>query len=172
MQYLIGLGHRRIGFIAGRPEIGSAGRRLQGYKDALVNAGIELDEELIAPGDFTQETARKCTRQLLALDNPPTAIFASNDQSAFGVFEVAEELGMRIPEDLSIVGFDNISEAKYLGLTTVDQFLAEMGYVAVQMLIKLINGEPLGLEIHKMQTKLIERSSCQKLIRIPSNIPG
>jgi LacI family transcriptional regulator len=165
MEYLVGLGHRRIGFISGRQEIGSAGRRLKGYQDALINAGIELDEELIVTGDFTQKTARKCTRQLLALQNPPTAIFASNDQSAFGVFEAAEELGIHIPTDLSVVGFDNISEAKYLGLTTVDQFLAEMGYAAVQMLIKLISGEPLELEIHKMQTKLVIRNSCQKLIQ-------
>jgi LacI family transcriptional regulator len=172
MQYLIGLGHRRIGFISGRREIGSAERRLKGYQDALVNAGIELDEELITPGDFTQKTARKYTRQLLALDNPPTAIFAANDQSAIGVFEVAEELGLRIPDDLSIVGFDNISEAKYLGLTTVDQFLADMGYVAVQMLIKLINGESLELEIHKMPTKLVERTSCKKLIQTPKVMAG
>ncbi len=172
MEYLIGLGHRRIGFICGRPEIGSAQRRLKGYCDALANAGIELDKELIADGDFTQKTARKCARQLLALANPPTAIFAANDQSAIGVFEAAEELGVLIPADLSVVGFDNISEAKYLGLTTVDQFLADMGYVAVQMLIKLINGESLELEIHKMQTKLVVRTSCQKLIRTPSYITG
>jgi LacI family transcriptional regulator len=172
MQYLIGLGHRRIGFIGGRQEVGSAERRLKGYRDALLNAGIELDEKLITFGDFTQKTARKCTRQLLDLENPPTAIFAANDQSAIGVFEVAEELGVPIPADLSVVGFDNISEAKHLGLTTVDQFLADMGYVAVQMLIKLIDGESLELEIHKMQTKLVERTSCQKLIRMPSNIPG
>lgn len=165
MEYLIGLGHRRIGFISGLPEVGSAQRRLKGYRDALANAGIEVDEELITDGDFTQKTARKCARQLLALNTPPTAIFAANDQSAIGVFDVAEELGLRIPEDLSVVGFDNISEAKYLGLTTVDQFLADMGYVAVQMLIKLINGEPLELEIHKMQTKLVVRSSCQKLLQ-------
>jgi len=171
MQYLIGLGHRRIGFISGRPDIGSAGRRLKGYRDALVNAGIELDEELVTPGDFTQKTAHKYTHQLLTLDNPPTAIFAANDQSAIGVFQAAEELGVPIPDKLSVVGFDNISEARYLGLTTVDQFLADMGYVAVQMLIKLINGEPLGLEIHKMQTKLVERTSCQELIRMPNNIP-
>ena len=172
MQYLIGLGHRRIGFIGGRQEVGSAERRLKGYRDALSNAGIELDDGLITFGDFTQKTARKCTRQLLALDNPPTAIFAANDQSAIGVFEVAEELGMHIPADLSIVGFDNISEAKHMGLTTVDQFLSEMGYIAVQMLIQLINGESLELEIHKMQTKLVERDSCQKLILMPSAISG
>jgi LacI family transcriptional regulator len=165
MEYLISLGHRRIGFISGRPEIGSAGRRLKGYQDALINAGIELDKELIVPGDFTQKTARKYTRELLALANPPTAIFAANDQSAIGVFEVAEELGVRIPNDLSVVGFDNISEAKYMGLTTIDQFLAEMGCVAVQMLIKLIKGESLELEIHKMQIKLIERTSCKKILQ-------
>jgi LacI family transcriptional regulator len=165
MEYLIGLGHRRIGFISGRQDVGSAGRRLKGYQDALANAGIELDEELITPGDFTQKIGYKYAHQLLALSNPPTAIFAANDQSAIGVFEAAEELGIRIPTDLSVVGFDNISEAKYLGLTTVDQFLADMGYVAVQMLIKLINSESLELEVHKMQTKLVERTSCQKLVQ-------
>jgi LacI family transcriptional regulator len=165
MNYLIGLGHRRIGFISGRPEIGSAGRRLQGYQDALTNAGIELDEKLVADGDFTQKTGRKCTRELLALSNPPTAIFAANDQSAIGVFEAAEELGVHIPGDLSVVGFDNISEAKYLGLTTINQFLEEMGFVAVQMLIKLIGGASLELEVHKMQTKLIERSSCSQILQ-------
>lgn len=166
MEYLIGLGHRRIGFISGAQDVGSAVRRLKGYQDALANAGVELDEELITPGDFTQKTAYKYARQLLTLSNPPTAIFAVNDQSAIGAFQAAEELGIHIPSDLSVVGFDNISEAKYLGLTTVDQFLADMGYVAVQMLIKLINGESLELEIQKMQTKLVERTSCQKLIRM------
>lgn len=165
MEYFLELGHRRIGFISGRHGIGSSQRRLEGYQDALMNAGIELDAELIANGDFTQKTAYKCARQLLALENPPTAIFAANDQSAIGVYQAAEELGISIPADLSVIGFDNISEAKYLGLTTVDQFLSEMGYVAVQMLIKLINGELLELEIHKMQTKLVKRTSCQKLIQ-------
>jgi len=163
MNYLLELGHRRIGFICGRPEIGSAGRRLNGYKDALVTAGIEVDDALIVPGDFTTATGQKCATQLLSLNNPPTAIFAANDQSAIGVYQATEELGLRIPEDLSVVGFDNISEAKYLGLTTIDQCLSKMGYVAIQMLIRLIHDEPLGEEIHKMQTKLVVRSSCQAL---------
>jgi len=160
MEYLISLGHTRIGFIGGRPEIGSAGRRLQGYQDALLKAGIELDVTLIAPGDFSTETGHARAVQLLSLDNPPTAIFAANDQSAIGVFQAAEELELRIPDDLSVVGFDNVSEAKYLGLTTVDQSLAEMGYIATQMLIKLVNKESLSEQIHKMPTKLVERSSC------------
>lgn len=165
MEYLIELGHRRIGFICGRPEVGTAQRRLKGYRDALANHGIEVDENLIMDGDFTQKTACKSARQLLTMDNPPTAIFAVNDQSALGVYQVAEELGLHIPSDLSVVGFDNISEAKHLGLTTVDQFLFDMGYTAVQMLIKLINGETLEFEIHKMPTKLVVRSSCEKLIQ-------
>lgn len=163
MEYLLSLGHRRIGFISGRPEIASAQRRLKGYRDALENAGLEIDNDLIVPGDFIQPTAYQSTRQLLSMKNPPTAIFAANDQSAMGAYQAANELGVRIPDDLSVVGFDNISEAKYMGLTTIDQFLDEMGYVAVQMLIKLINHEPLEEEVHKMQTKLIVRASCRKL---------
>jgi LacI family transcriptional regulator len=163
MEHLIGMGHRRIGFISGRPEIASAERRLKGYRDALDKAGIEISDELIMPGDFTQKAGYKYTHQLLTMAKPPTAIFASNDQTAIGVFQAAEELGIRIPFDLSVVGFDNIQEAKYLGLTTVDQLLEDMGYIAIQMLIKLINNEPLDEEVHKMPTKLIVRNSCQKL---------
>jgi len=162
-NYLLRLGHQRVGFICGRPEIGSAIQRLNGYQDALKNAGILPDDAMIVQGDFSTPTGQKCALQLLSLDDPPTAIFAANDQSAIGVFQAAEKLGRRIPDDLSVVGFDNISEAKYLGLTTIDQFLADMGYIAIQMLIKLINHEPLGKQIHMMQTKLVERNSCRAL---------
>ncbi len=163
MEYLLSLGHKRIGFICGRPEIGSAVRRLQGYKDTLTKAGIEIDEKLIIGGDFTTKTGQLCALELMKLDNPPTAIFAANDQSAIGVFQAAEEMGLRIPEDLSVIGFDNISEAKYLGLTTVDQFLSEMGYIATQMLIKMVRDEGLEAHVHKMPTKLIKRTSCRAL---------
>jgi DNA-binding LacI/PurR family transcriptional regulator len=77
-----------------------------------------------------------------------------------GVFQVAQELRLRIPEDLSVVGFDNIMESKYMRLTTVDQFIYEMGFVATQMLIKLINGETLDSQTYKMQTQLVVRNSC------------
>jgi len=162
-NYLLSLGHRRIAFIGGRPEIASAGRRLKGYQDALQGAGIELNDALIVPGDFSTATGRQRALHLLSLEDQPTAIFASNDQSAIGVFQAAEELGLSIPDDLSVVGFDNIAEAKYLGLTTIDQFLADMGYVAMQMLLKLINNEALDEPIHKMPTKLVIRSSCRAL---------
>ena len=78
-----------------------------------------------------------------------------------GVFQVAQELGLRIPEHLSVVGFDNILESKYMQLTTVDQFIYEMGFVATQMLIKLINGETLDSQTYKMQTRLVIRNSCE-----------
>ncbi len=166
IKYLVKLGHQRIGFICGRPEIGSAQRRLKGYKDALKEAGIEIDESLIAPGDFTTKSGYTSAMELLKSKSPPTAIFAANDQSALGVFQAAEEMGLRIPEDLSVVGFDNISEAKYVGLTTVDQFLSEMGYIATQMLIKMVNHEPLDVQVHKMPTRLVERTSCQALVKV------
>lgn len=164
MEYLLSLGHRHIGFICGRPEIGSAERRLKGYKDALKKAGIKIDERLIAhEGDFSTKTGRLCALQLLELDEPPTAIFAANDQSAIGVLEVADEMGVRVPDDLSVVGFDNISEAKYFNLTTVDQFLSEMGYIATQMLIKMVNKEALDVHVHKVPTQLVKRGSCRAL---------
>jgi DNA-binding LacI/PurR family transcriptional regulator len=82
-----------------------------------------------------------------------------------GVFQVAEQMELRIPEGLSVIGFDNIMESKYLRLTTVDQFISEMGFVATQMLIKLINGEPLDSQVYRMQTQLIIRNSCQAPIK-------
>ena len=162
MQYLFGLGHRRIGFIGGRAELESANRRLSGYHDALQKAGIPIADELIASGDYTTETGIESGRKLLELEDRPTAIFASNDQMAMGVYQVAEEMGLRIPDDLSLVGFDNIPESKYLGLTTVDQFISEMGYTATQMLIKIINDIPLEDQTFKIQTQLVVRNSCRE----------
>jgi len=163
MEYLLDLGHKRIGFISGRVELESSNRRLMGYRDVLEHAGISIDEKLIVSGDYTTETGAKGTQELLSLDSPPTAIFASNDQAAMGVFQIVKERGMKVPEDLSIVGFDNISESEYIGLTTVDQHISEMGFVATQMLMKLINNEPVEELTHRMQTRLIIRTSCQAL---------
>lgn len=162
MEYLIGLGHTRIGYVGGRAELESASRRLKGYREALEKAGIRIDESLIASGDYTTETGISGARQLLALEKPPTAIFSSNDQMAMGVYQVAQEMGIRIPDDLSVIGFDNITESKYMDLTTVDQFISEMGYVATQILIKLINGETLEDQTYRMQTSLVVRNSCRE----------
>ena len=163
MDYLLSLGHRRIAYIDGRKGLESTNRRLLGYRDALKNAGIPIEEDLIIPGDYTTDAGIVAARHLLSLTDRPTAIFASNDQTAMGVLQVAEEMGLRIPEDFSLIGFDNIPESRYLGLTTVDQFVLEMGYVATQMLIKIIEGIPLEDQTYKMQTQLVIRNSCRKI---------
>ncbi len=165
MTYLIELGHRRIGFIGGRPDLQSANRRLEGYQDSLRQAGIGIDPDLILPGDFTLEIGLVCAHKLLDLPDRPTAIFAANDQSAFGVYQAAQEAGLRIPEDLSVVGFDNIPEAAYTTpkLTTVDQSIREMGYVATKMVVMLVEGETLESNLYNIPTRLVIRESCRPL---------
>jgi len=175
MNYLTGLGHRRIGFITGRLDLMSACHRLLGYQDGLAAAGIPLDDELIQIGDYTTETALASCRKLLTLSDPPTAIFASNDMSAVGVYQAAQEAGVRIPEDLSVVGFDNLPESTYLNpaLTTIDQFVEEMGSIAIEMVVKLVKGEILESNLHKIPTQLVVRDSCASVKeRIQDKPPG
>ncbi|MFN2297285.1 MAG: LacI family DNA-binding transcriptional regulator [Anaerolineales bacterium] len=168
MRYLTGLSHRRIGHISGRMELASAKQRLQGYRDGLAEAGIPLREEWIQTGDYTADTAAACTRRLLALPEPPTAIFAANDMSAMGVYQVAGELGLRIPDDLSVIGFDNIYESAYLKppLTTIDQFIEKMGVMATEMLATMVKGETLPKNpagdspLYRHPTRLVIRDSC------------
>jgi len=176
MNYLTGLGHRRIGHIAGEMKLVSANQRLQGYKDGLAAAGIPLNEDLIEMGDYTTETALICARKLLSLPDRPTAIFAANDMSATGVYQAARELGLRIPEDLSVIGFDNLREAAYLNppLTTIDQFVEKMGTMATEMLVKLVKGESLPINpaeeghLYKIPTQLVIRDSCAS---VPCPLP-
>jgi LacI family transcriptional regulator len=141
-EHLIGLGHRRIGFLAGRPDLESARQREQGYRDALAAAGIPVDPQLIRVGDYELEMSEEPARQLLALDDRPTAIFAANDLSAIQTMHVARSLGLAIPDDVSVVGFDNIPESALMAppLTTIDQSIQEMGRRAVELLIGLIDG--------------------------------
>jgi len=162
VEYLISLGHRRIGFISGRSELQSAVRRLQGYKDGLARAGIPLDPDLIQTGDYTRQTGFTCAQRLLNLSNPPTAIFASNDQSATGAIKAIYEAGLSVPDDVSVVGFDNVPEVAYThpGLTTVDQSIDKMGYIATEILISLIEGDSPESDLYKVPTRLIVRDSC------------
>lgn len=167
MDYLIGLGHRRIGYIGGRNDLQSSIRRQQGYLDSLQNAGIEVDTALIKEGgDFTTAGGYELGQQLIALPNRPTAIFAANDQSAFGVIKAAYDAGLKIPNDLSVMGFDNIPESAYFlpeGLTTVDQHIQNMGLIATSMLNTLITGEDLDQKITKIPTQLMIRGSCRTI---------
>ncbi len=113
------------------------------------------------PGDYTADTGYEQATVLLSLDEQPTAIFAANDQSALGVLRAAEALDVRVPDDLSVVGYDNIPDAGYLGLTTVDQHIRQMGYVGTQMLFTLIRGQELESPTYKVVSELIIRGSCK-----------
>ncbi len=162
MQYLTSLGHRRIAHITGRLDLISAHQRLQGYKDGLAAAGIPQDENLISIGDYTIETAVHRARSLLTRADRPTAIFAANDMTAMGVYQVAGELGLCIPGDVSVVGFDNLQEASYMDppLTTIDQFIEDMGTAATEMIVKLVGEDPSVETMRVFQTQLILRHSC------------
>jgi LacI family transcriptional regulator len=164
-RYLIELGHRRIGVITGVMDLGCAVDRLDGYRAALAEFGIPEDPALISYGDFFRPAGFAGARALLSLPDPPTAIFASNDEMAFGVMDAARDHGLRIPDDLSIVGFDDIPQADmvYPGLTTVRQPLEQMGRVATQMLLRLIGDPAAPADRVELPTELIFRHSCQRI---------
>lgn len=164
-RYLTELGHRRIGFITGDMALGCARDRLAGYQQALTDAGIPIDPELIREGDFMQPRGFECANELLDLSSPPTAIFASNDVSAFGAMEAVRHHGLCIPDDVSILGFDDIPQAAqmYPSLTTIRQPLAEMGRAATQLLFTYINEPDAPIKRLELPTELIVRRSCQPL---------
>ena len=162
-EYLIRLGHRRIGFIAGRPDLESARLRERGYRQALDNAGMVFDPDLIRVGGYTREATEGPARELLESAEPPTAIFAANDVSALATIDVARTVGMSVPDDLSVIGFDNIPESALSDppLTTIDQSIQEMGYVATRLLVDHI-ADPFLEPVHKtLPTELVVRRSCQ-----------
>jgi LacI family transcriptional regulator len=141
-QHLIELGHRRIAHIRGRTDLVSAQLREQGYREALVAAGIPFDPELVRVGGYRAAETTDAARELLSRSDRPTAVFAANDLSAIRVLEIARDLGLRVPEDLSVVGFDNVPEAANAvpALTTVAQPLHQMGAEAVRLLLGLLAG--------------------------------
>lgn len=162
-RYLLELGHRRIGFITGDMTMGCARDRLVGYQQALRDADLPADPTLIREGDFLRPRAFTCANELLDLEQPPTAIFASNDVSAFGAIEAIRNRGLRVPDDISVMGFDDIPQAAQVhpGLTTVRQPLAEMGRAAVQLLFTYIKEPDAGVKRIELPTTLSIRQSCQ-----------
>nr|WP_247878658.1 LacI family DNA-binding transcriptional regulator [Niveispirillum sp. SYP-B3756] len=135
-QYLLNLGHRRIAFISGRLNLGSAERRLQAFRDVMSGAGL-FDPALVRNGDYTRESGRIAGAELLALEDRPTAIFAGNDSMAIGVMTVAQEKGVSVPKDLSVAGIDDIPLASSVWptLTTVSQPMVAMGAAAATYLV-------------------------------------
>ncbi|MER5741051.1 MULTISPECIES: LacI family DNA-binding transcriptional regulator [unclassified Streptomyces] len=160
-EHLLELGHRRIATIGGRREMLCSQARIDGYRAALERAGVEVDRDLIRFGDFQHEGGFRCARELLALPEPPTAVFAGSDQQAMGVYEAARQGGLRIPQDLSVVGFDDLPMCDWLSppLTTVRQPLEEMGRVAARTLFQLLDGQPLVSPRMELSTELKVRLS-------------
>jgi LacI family transcriptional regulator len=160
-QHLLDLGHRRIGLIEGPPGAMVAIARLHGYHAALSQAGLTSDPALMIAGPFSFDTGFTAALRLLRRDPRPTALFASNDSQALGAIEAARTLGLRVPEDVSVVGFDDISAAQSSAppLTTVRQPFAEMGRVAMRRLLRLIAGEELASPRIELATTLIIRKS-------------
>lgn len=164
-EYLISLGHRRIGHLSGRPDLRSAELREEGYRQALERAGISFDPSLVKVGGYNPETAREPAREMLTMAHPPTAIFAANDLSAIETMNVAASLGMTVPDDVSIIGFDNIPESALAqpALTTIDHSIQDQGYEAARMLMRLI-AEPDSTRTDvRLPTKLVIRQSCREL---------
>lgn len=160
-DHLISCGHTRIAAIGGPSEYLCSRARLDGYRSALERAGLRYDPALIRHGNFRHEGGFACGGELLDSDDRPTAIFAGSDEQALGVYEAARQRGLRIPQDLSVVGFDDLPMDRWVSppLTTVRQPLAEMGRVAADMLGTLIEGLPLATRRVELATELVVRAS-------------
>ncbi|WP_434994985.1 LacI family DNA-binding transcriptional regulator [Arthrobacter sp. Ld5] len=164
-EHLLQHNHRRIAFVAGRPGLWCSRARLDGYRAGLDAAGIAFDPALVVGGDFDYASGFSAGTELLALADRPTAVFAASDQMALGVYEAARQQGLRIPDDLSVVGFDDLPEAGWASppLTTVRQPLSEMGSLAARTLVRLVRGQSVESPRIELSTRLIQRASVRAL---------
>ncbi|ONK11664.1 LacI family DNA-binding transcriptional regulator [Streptomyces sp. MP131-18] len=160
-RHLLGLGHRRIGVLTGPKGSLAARARLDGHRAAMDTAGLPVDPALVRTGDFRAEDGLAHTRELLRLPEPPTAVFACNDAQALGAYRAAARAGLRIPDDLSVVGFDDLPQAQWTTppLTTVRQPLTEMAATAATMVVTLAGGDALPQTRVELATELVVRES-------------
>ncbi|MDY7080348.1 MAG: LacI family DNA-binding transcriptional regulator [Chloroflexota bacterium] len=163
VEHLVGLGHQRIGIITNAPLAYTAARdRLTGYRQALQEVGVSFDESLVRCGDFREESGRVAMKGLLELPKPPTAVFVASDLVAFGALVAIKERALTIPDDVAVVGFDDVQLAHYVDppLTTVRLPAYELGYRAAILLTDLIGSEPVEEREILLQTELVVRQSC------------
>ncbi|NRF65766.1 LacI family DNA-binding transcriptional regulator [Aquincola sp. S2] len=162
-EHLLSLGHRRIAFIAGDPVHPDANERLRGYRSALQAAGVRFKSSLVLQGSFIEESGRAAVQRLLASGEAFSAIFAANDQMAFGAALALYEEGLRVPDDVSVVGFDDLAGATHSipPLTTIQQSGLEMGRLAAASLLELLAGELPKAQLPKPQ--LIVRASTRPI---------
>ncbi|MFG1806216.1 LacI family DNA-binding transcriptional regulator [Streptomyces sp. NPDC049040] len=160
-RHLLDLGHTRIGVLGGPAGMMCSRARIDGYRAALETAGVRYDPDLVVSGNFHHEAGYAAGLELLRRPHPPTAVFTGNDLQALGLYEAARELGLSIPRDLSVVGFDDLPLATWISppLTTVRQPLTEMAEAAARLVLDLSRGrEPSTLRVD-LATRLVERSS-------------
>lgn len=160
-RHLLELGHRRIGVITGPDDMMCSRARVSGYRAALDEVGIQFDRALVVPGAFHYSDGVEGGERLLRVADPATAIFAGSDLQAFGVYEAARSMGLSVPEDLSIVGYDDIPSARWMGpaLTTVRQPLAEMAEQATRLVLALRDDPGRGAVRLDLATNLVVRGS-------------
>jgi LacI family transcriptional regulator len=165
-QHLLELGHRRIAYLGGKPSACNRAR-LQGYRGAMDAAGVRVPKNYVREGNFEYRDGLREGAALLELAQPPTAIFAANDEMALGILEAARTRGIRVPDDLSVVGFDDTEVARVSSppLTSVAQPLRRMGAVALRFALRLGAGEPVDSPQVELATELIVRDSTAPLAR-------
>lgn len=163
-KYLIDLGHTDIAHVTGEENQLSSVDRLKGYKKALIDSKIKVKSKFIVKGNYTLDGGYKATKKLLA-KNIPSAIFLSSDSMALGAMQAIDEKGLKVPEDISIIGFDDIEMAKYLNpaLTTIRLDLLEMAAIAVKSLISSIEGSSNFSACYVVPVSLILRETCSKI---------
>lgn len=162
VQALIEQGHRRIAMISGTLQDPSTGyARFQGYKEALEEAGLKVDDELVRIGNYRYESGSETARYFLELDQRPTAIFAANDEMAIGAIHAIQDAGLKVPDDISVIGLDNTRMASMVRpqLTTVAQPMYDIGAVSMRLLTKLMNKETVQNERVILKHELIARQS-------------
>jgi DNA-binding LacI/PurR family transcriptional regulator len=167
-EHLVGLGHTNIGVIGGTTTLLYSQARVDGFRAALTEKGIPLDPDMVLSADYDYEEARQGALALLQRRERPTAIFAGSDIMALGVYEAAAELGLRIPDDLSVIGFDDVPEATWATprMTTIRQPIHEMGAAALRMLLRLDQddtpGPSSGAPREELATELVIRESTSR----------
>lgn len=163
-EYLISLGHKRIGFLSGPMDVILSRDRLKGFKQGMMQHDIAIEPNLIQEGDFSFESGFNLMTKLLALSEPPTAVFASSDEMAIGAIKAIKAKGLKVPDDISIVGFDDIKFASIFepALTTVSQPMFEIGQKAMELLIKLIQKDKLEKSQYILEDQLVIRETCKE----------
>ncbi|MEZ5410264.1 MAG: LacI family DNA-binding transcriptional regulator [Acidimicrobiales bacterium] len=162
-RHLLSLGHRRIAFVGEQPgnQFGfvASAHREEGFRRMMAEAGQPVPPELVRYGAFLHTAARRIARDLLSLDQPPTAIVAGSDTQAFGCLDAARQLGVRVPEDLSIIGYDDIDLAALMGLTTVRQPLVYSGERAAELVVESMSMRPAEPSSEQLELELVVRGT-------------